>query len=757
MDPAQSREQLRKILRTCGADLTLFGDPELDILWEACYRSGRALEHATRLGLTASGLPPGLIDHILTLQGAAVGPGPGNLAAAGLPPVRKLRLRQDSQEEDLFFFEPADTADTAANTAAAAAAAATAASAATITAPGVRAAGFFLDPGGRLTLELQDWLRLVKEYHVEGAPIAPLIINGLVKSGKSFTLNEVLPAVARTYYGSGGGGGGGQQHAAAAAVLPEPNFLHVDCSGCERGSGAGAFLADFLLQLTRSAAAQQLSAAASAPVPNGVGSTASVMRHAIQDFMLRLPRDRLNFLLVDEAQCFYLLERPVPPPPVADTRAQQQRDPAAAVLDGMAMTSMRIALKLLLLESPPWVAWAVTGSAMATVWANVAETPTNGFALIMHHRRLNLSPTVPTDVLRAAWQQLKIQTATWSPPPPDDLVWRSPPHHAMLAYLCQEWRLHSCTAGTAELLVEQTMAQKLIPELLADLRVVLEALGQPDKPDAQYVQLRLLHKLLDPLAGVEPATLPPAFTALLAAYSTKRYSRLYLDCPLFAQMLRAIISRSGLLLDPGAPIQWTSCSSRLRRELTALGEACNHPTDFDGCEDLRRLLGDMAAALQLPPDDLLKAEWFVRVLDHRYNCISGTDIFVREHEAQARQDATVGLRWFHALQRNVLDHGCTVERQQVLDAYPQTLREFVSSGRVSEVLTKTHNRPLLPSSRGMPSSSTPRAQTQAQAQVQPHAGPPPLRPAVSLCWGTRLLGRSAAAVQPRYMGRMGWM
>ena len=32
-------------------------------------------------------------------------------------------------------------------------------------------------------------------------------------------------------------------------------------------------------------------------------------------------------------------------------------------------------LKELLLDSPHWVAWAVTGSSMATLWANVAATP----------------------------------------------------------------------------------------------------------------------------------------------------------------------------------------------------------------------------------------------------------------------------------------------------------------------------------------------------------------------------------------------
>lgn len=34
--------------------------------------------------------------------------------------------------------------------------------------------------------------------------------------------------------------------------------------------------------------------------------------------------------------------------------------------------------KELLLESPPWIAWAVTGGNMATVWANVVATPVSG-------------------------------------------------------------------------------------------------------------------------------------------------------------------------------------------------------------------------------------------------------------------------------------------------------------------------------------------------------------------------------------------
>ncbi|PNH08872.1 hypothetical protein TSOC_004558, partial [Tetrabaena socialis] len=547
------------------------------------------------------------------------------------PPACKLQLRQDLQNPDLFFFEPMDTA-----------------SAAAAASPGV-SGRFFLDPKGMQTAELQDWLRLVKDLHRKGKPILPLFINGLVKNGKSYMLNEVLPAVARTYNGSGGsggsGGGGGQQH--AAVVLPEPNFLRVDCLGCSRSSGVAGFLKAFLIKLKRSAADQQLSAAASTPVPSDC--SAGAMAVAIRDFMRRLPRDRLNFLLIDEAQSFYLLERPV----------SDDRPPRGSTLDVNAVEDMQRILKGLLLDSPHWVAWAVTGSFMAMLSADIAATPTNGFALIMHHRRLNLSPTVSKDVLQDAWEQLKRQAATWSPALPDELLWRSPKQHAMLAFLCQEWR-YSRTAGTAVELVEQTLTQKLIPEVQADLRAVLEALGQPAD------QLLLLHELLDPLAGMEPAKLPPAFKALLASSATEREGRLYLDNLLLAHVLQAVTTESGELSD--SMTASVSISSSMFRELAALGECCTD-ADFDSYKDLHSLLEDM-------------------VLVHRCNSRGSKDIFMLDHKEQARQDVKVGLRWFHALQRNVLDYGRISEQQQVLEAYPVKLVPFHTSGRISEVLTK---------------------------------------------------------------------
>ncbi|EFJ39065.1 hypothetical protein VOLCADRAFT_108781, partial [Volvox carteri f. nagariensis] len=591
--------------------------------------------------------------------------------SAGLPAC-KLQLRQDSQNQDLFFFEPMDTVSAAAATSA-----------------GVNSM-FFLDPKGRQIAELKKWLDLAEDEYCMGRPIRPLFINGLVKTGKSYMLKEVLPAVANTYYSSGGSG---RQH--AGTVLSEPNFLRVNCLGCDRSRGVSGFLKEFLTVLKESAADQRLSAAASTPAPSG--NSAVTAAGAIRNFMRRLPRDRLNFLLVDEAQSFYLLERAMPgkksPGKKSPGKSPRRKVTVrGSTLDEDAVRHMRRIFKGLLLDSPHWVAWAVTGSSMATLWANVAVTPTNGVALITYHSQLNLSPMVSKDVLQVAWEQLKAQAASWDPPLPSDLLWQSPQQIAMLAYLCQEWRGRLGTAITAAELVEQTLRGKLIPEVLADMRMVLQVLGQPTS------QVLLLRELVDTMAGVERAKLPLAFEALLANFTTERNGRLYLDNPLFAQVLQAATTESGELLDSITSIP--SLSSTMFRELVVLGERCTDK-DFDSYEDLHSLLEAMASALALTPDGLLKADWFIQVQDH-CNSLGSKTKFERDNRAQT--DIKVGLRWFHRLLHNILCHAPILDHQKFLDAYPPEMAAFHRSGRISMVLTKTYE--VKPSGGGSSSSSS---------------------------------------------------
>ncbi len=79
----------------------------------------------------------------------------------------KLRLEPDEQNPDLFFFKPLEAAGRVAVSAAA----------------GRRTSRFFLDPKGRLTREVGDWLHLAERCYLGGTPVPPLYINGLVKVG----------------------------------------------------------------------------------------------------------------------------------------------------------------------------------------------------------------------------------------------------------------------------------------------------------------------------------------------------------------------------------------------------------------------------------------------------------------------------------------------------------------------------------------------------------------------------------------------
>ncbi|EFJ42666.1 hypothetical protein VOLCADRAFT_97268 [Volvox carteri f. nagariensis] len=107
------------------------------------------------------------------------------------------------------------------------------------------------------------------------------------------------------------------------------------------------------------------------------------------------------------------------------------------------------------------------------------------------------------------------------------------------------------------------------------MRMVLQVLGQPTS------QVLLLRELVDTMAGVEHAKLQLVFKALLANFTTERNGRLYLDNPLFAQVLQAATTESGELLDSITAIP--SLSSTMFRELVVLGERCKDK-DFDIAE-----------------------------------------------------------------------------------------------------------------------------------------------------------------------------
>lgn len=97
-------------------------------------------------------------------------------------------------------------------------------------------------------------------------------------------------------------------------------------------------------------------------------------------------------------------------------------------------------MKHLLIESPFNCAWIVTGSAMATTWANLVTAETNGYSLLTHCRRVNIEPTVSAAIMERTWEQLQ---STFGRDLPRAILDFSPPHHATLSYLCTEWAAYT--------------------------------------------------------------------------------------------------------------------------------------------------------------------------------------------------------------------------------------------------------------------------------------------------------------------------
>ncbi|PNW82835.1 hypothetical protein CHLRE_06g296450v5 [Chlamydomonas reinhardtii] len=85
--PAARRHSVVTALKDFGAELELFQQADLDILWEQRYCTVDSLRSATHQGLQASELPLSLVDHILSLQASAAGLAVGSAAGVGSLPA----------------------------------------------------------------------------------------------------------------------------------------------------------------------------------------------------------------------------------------------------------------------------------------------------------------------------------------------------------------------------------------------------------------------------------------------------------------------------------------------------------------------------------------------------------------------------------------------------------------------------------------------------------------------------------------------
>ena len=121
-------------------------------------------------------------------------------------------------------------------------------------------------------------------------------------------------------------------------------------------------------------------------------------------------------------------------------------------------------------DATPFLVQVITGSRMATVWANIAVAPVNGFSLLSHMATFRLPATVDPALLDIVWDKLNAERAEADAAlgvgrPLLDPLLRiyAPSNHASLAYFCEEWDLARYPEATA--FSKQLYQTKIYPEV----------------------------------------------------------------------------------------------------------------------------------------------------------------------------------------------------------------------------------------------------------------------------------------------------
>ena len=519
---------------------------------------------------------------------------------------------------------------------------------------------FFLDPGLLLVTELKGWIGQLRQRHIgfnrQGDDSAlSLFLSGAPKTGKSLLLFKVIPALLRedVLFGVG--------QAAEARVW------QVDTTRFDRRNGAAGFLSsllDKLIFLASREAIKEVAHFKPGPLPY------STVSAALEDFVFRLPRNRPTFILLDEVQNFFLLEKEVVG---ADGTSRR-------VLDEGEIMTMRRAFKPLVGSSPLHCIWVLTGSRMALFWANIALCPVNGYSLLTHIPTVRLPTSVPEAVKLQAWDVLCCEYPESELP--QLLFDMSPQHHASLVFFCNEWLRMGRPVDSAAFVLE-TLTSKVYPEIVEDYRVVLETLSKG--------QRKSLLELLNSAMGVSERDIPRGVSAFLKGDLKKLFPEssgrleVYLDSPLVSRAIQALMDGDGELLkgsDPSA----TMLSLTERDEMRAFGEQLSKPHAL-----AQSLLKEMASSVE---PSFWKSEWFNAALDD--NLLQKEPRIAKAYARAQSKAAADGqelepwehMRFYLQLWSNCVRHA---ESKKVglahvfVKGFPQTLWVFARTGKVQRM------------------------------------------------------------------------
>jgi hypothetical protein len=507
---------------------------------------------------------------------------------------------------------------------------------------------FSWDPGLLLTTRLRRWIRQLRERHIgfnrQGDDAAlSLFLSGAPKTGKSLLLTKVIPALLREDEMFGVG------QAAEALVW------QVDTTLFDRRNGAAGFLCSLLDQLILLAARHGIQEVAHFQMGLRAYSTVTA---ELQDFVLRLPRSRPTFILLDEVQNFFLLEKDVVG---ADGVTQR-------VLDGGEIITMRRAFKPLVGSSPLHCIWVITGSKMALFWANIALCPVNGYSLLTHIPTVRLPTSISNEVKLRAWEVLCSEYPDVQIP--RELLHMSPLHHAALVFFCSEWlRLDSPLDAAS--FCRETFSSKILPELLEDYRMVVESLSVNDR--------KLMLGLLNHSMGVSRDELPLGIVAYLKSDLVELNPlrlEMYVDSPLVSYAIQTLVGGNGELLQDSHST--TTMLVLADRDVMATFGATLKATDASA----DALLAEMAACVE---PLFWESAWFDEILQDnlRQHSPYTANAYVKA-EKQALQPQG-HMRFYLRMWRNSISHA---EEKQLglsyhfVKIFPSTLWAFIRSGKV---------------------------------------------------------------------------
>jgi hypothetical protein len=199
----------------------------------------------------------------------------------------------------------------------------------------------------------------------------------------------------------------------------------------------------------------------------------------LDSFVDFLPHKVPHFILVDEVQNFFLLTKPDGSLDGSSIDQMRRYVVFLARALNLALTTLprnRI-FKSLVGSSPIHCTWLLTGSSMATYWANLALAPVSGYSILNHLPLMHLPTRVGSDVLERARCVLRQEFSSSATGLPEALLrFKHTNTVAELVFYVTEWyRLPAALATPGKnpsKFCSDTLIDKVYPEVRGTLALV---------------------------------------------------------------------------------------------------------------------------------------------------------------------------------------------------------------------------------------------------------------------------------------------